>query len=267
MADEEKPGEEPEVEESREKEPSEAETKAIAQGWAPKDKWKGPEEKWVDADTFLERGEKIAPIQAKKIERLEGELDDIKRKFADFGGWRDKVEKNAHERALKDIKSRQREAVKSMDSEAFEAAEKDAEKLNKEVEQKAEERKPDAWDTAAAKWKAENDWFEVDSMLTEVAGGIHVALRRTKPGLTPEQNLAETLKEVKRRFPEKFETESPRREAPHVEGSSTTRSRNGAKGYADLPADAKIAGTDFVKRGIYTDREQYAKDYFAMEDN
>lgn len=265
MADEEKPAEEAGAEESRVEQPSEAEVKARAQGWAPKDEWRGPDEKWVDAETFLKRGEQIAPIQAERIEKLTRELEDAKRTIADFAGWRSKVEKDAYERAMKDIKARQREAVKTMDEAAFEAAEKDAQELQKKVEQKTEQ--PGEAPEVAA-WKSANPWFDADPALNLEAQAIHVNIGRTKPGLTLEQNLAEVTKEIKRRYPEKFGIEeNPRRkEAPSVEGANGTRTKAGGKSYADLPAEAKAACDSFVKQKIMN-REQYVKDYFAMESN
>lgn len=55
------------------------EAKAREMGWSPRENWKGPEDKWIDAETFVENGEKILPIVnahnrdlKAKLVRLEG---------------------------------------------------------------------------------------------------------------------------------------------------------------------------------------------------
>lgn len=263
MADEEKPAEEAEVEESRAEEKDDAEEKARAQGWRPKEEWRGPDDKWVDAKTFVERGEKIAPIQAERIEALTRELAETKKTIAGFADWRSKVEKDAYERAMRDIKARQREAVRTMDEEAFEKAEKDAEALTKKVEEKP---KADDIPAEVKAFAERNPWYTADAALNLEAQAIHMQIGQDKPGLSLADNLAEVEKEIKRRHPRKFGIE-PRREAPHVEGAGGSKPRNGGgKSYSDLPADAKAACDLFVRQKVMT-KEQYVKDFFAMEAN
>ena len=59
-------------------EPTEVELKeAREMGWADKDKWRGKEEDWVDAKTFLEKGKQVLPIVAAHNKRLRGDLDTL----------------------------------------------------------------------------------------------------------------------------------------------------------------------------------------------
>ncbi|NIR14377.1 MAG: hypothetical protein GWN86_10690, partial [Desulfobacterales bacterium] len=74
---------EPEVEQELEQEAeqegeSESERQARAQGWAPKEEWRGPEDQWVDADTFLERGQKNNAILRERNEKLFNEIQSLK---------------------------------------------------------------------------------------------------------------------------------------------------------------------------------------------
>lgn len=43
-------------------------------GWVPKEEFKGDEDRWVDADAFVDRGKHIMPILQKNNERLQGQL-------------------------------------------------------------------------------------------------------------------------------------------------------------------------------------------------
>jgi len=65
----------PEV--SAEREATEKE--ARAQGWAPKEEFRGKETDWIDADVFVQRGREINPILRKNNERIQKELDKAKR--------------------------------------------------------------------------------------------------------------------------------------------------------------------------------------------
>src|SRR5258706_12397733 len=61
-------GDEPTAEQLQE----EQEAKNI--GWAPKDVYKGDPDKWVDAHTFLERGQHVMPILRKNNEKLQRDI-------------------------------------------------------------------------------------------------------------------------------------------------------------------------------------------------
>ena len=48
----------------------EVETKARTMGWLPKEKFKGPESSWVDAEQYVKRGEEILPILKANNDKL-----------------------------------------------------------------------------------------------------------------------------------------------------------------------------------------------------
>ena len=47
------------------------EQEARTLGWVPQEEFKGDPNRWVDADTFVERGHTVMPILRKNNERLE----------------------------------------------------------------------------------------------------------------------------------------------------------------------------------------------------
>lgn len=53
---------------------AEFETSAREMGWVPKEEWKDDQNRWVDAKTFVERGEQILPILQANNRRLKKDL-------------------------------------------------------------------------------------------------------------------------------------------------------------------------------------------------
>lgn len=50
-------------------------------GWVPKEDFRGSEDDWVDADTFVKRGKEINPILRKNNELLMKRLDEKAREI------------------------------------------------------------------------------------------------------------------------------------------------------------------------------------------
>ena len=51
-----------------------AEKDARAMGWRPEDEWDGPAGKWITAEEFIERGDKIMPILRANNKKMREEL-------------------------------------------------------------------------------------------------------------------------------------------------------------------------------------------------
>ena len=51
---------------------------AESQGWVPKERFRGNENDWVDAETFVKRGREILPILRKNNENLIKDLNQTK---------------------------------------------------------------------------------------------------------------------------------------------------------------------------------------------
>src|SRR2546421_12509972 len=64
----------------------ETEVKAKELGWAPKEEFRGNPEKWVDAETFLKRGEEILPLVKAQNRKLQNEVTALQRENAETKG-------------------------------------------------------------------------------------------------------------------------------------------------------------------------------------
>lgn len=240
------------------------EDRARDMGWRPLEEFKGDESRFVDAETFVKKGEEILPIikaNARKVEAenatLKSDMATLKKDVAEFRKYHSQTEQRAYQRALRDLEERQADAVHAKDLGAVKAITKEIADLSRDVRT---DDSGDAYATpdhakALSSWKAENVWFGSDAAMTGAANAIASELEQQ--GVRGADQLAEVAKRIRAEFPHKFENE--RRKAPAaVEGS--TPPRKAGKTRADLPAEARTAMDRWVKQGLLTEK-QFLADY------
>lgn len=113
----------------------EQEIEAARQGWVPKHKFKGPEEQWKDAATFLQVGRETKSGMQKEINALKQQLQDFQgtaKQFAEF--QQRQIEQRDAEIAdlIKDLKRLERTAIRDGDDNQAEAIADRIELLNEE---------------------------------------------------------------------------------------------------------------------------------------
>lgn len=250
--------------------------RARRMGWLPEDEYKGDAGNWRTAEKFIERGESEAAIAKERNRALDRELaeshkttKDLRDTLEQFKDHHGKVEQRAYDRALKDIKAKQRQAVEEGDIEAFDEAAKEADQLRDDATTaaKTEEKPANGADTDQpenpnfAPWQRENAWYGDDIEMTAYADSISQTVARVVGGFGPEF-YGRLTQEMKKKFPDR--TGNARRRAPaSVEGAGdgTNARGGGGKSYADLPPEAKQACESFVKQGLLK-QEDYVRDYF-----
>lgn len=239
---------------------------ARVDGWVPKDEWRGDPEKWVDADTFVERGRHIRPILEANNRRLRDELGQVREvldRTAKMVAERErKAEEIGYQRAKAEIDAEKRAAVQSGDLEAYDNAIQREAALKRPEEPKEEQSKPGTPDPVLQGWMNENAWYTKDNESTQYAISMADYIRNTQPNLEGRPFLDAVKKEVEIRFPNKFS--NPARSAPSAVAGAT-RPAAGGKGrtFNDLPSDAKRVCMQMERMGIK--RDDYVKDYFAQE--
>lgn len=238
------------------------EDRAKEMGWRPKEEF-NDDARWVDADTFVKRGEEILPIvraNAKKVEAenaaLKADMATLKKDVAAFRVHHSQTEQRAYQRALRDLEERQADAVHANDLGAVREITKEIADLTREV--RADGDNSGASDIAKLRedWDKENPWINDPDMGAYAYGVCEDMARR---GVKPKDQLVELAKRVKQAFPQKFQNE--RRSAPAaVEGG--TPPRRAGKTRSDLPLEARQTMDRWVKQGLLTEA-QFLKDYWT----
>lgn len=281
---------------------NENETRARALGWRPKEQFRGKPEHWVDADTFVRRGEEIMPILKENNAQLERKLVEQGTELAAAQALI--AESQTEIRELAKFNSevmRDRAKVKKGELlDALKVAKKEGD-VDAEVQltdqltehnaalAKAEaaptvEEKPkpaaatETPEIARAKaeftqWAKDHDWYNTDPVKTGAANGIAAKLRAEGSKLIGREFYDEVAAQTEELF-----GGNPRRIAPgktEAGGRGTGSGGGGSpatKGYSDLDADAQAACERFTKtlvgpgksyKTVEDWRKAYAADYFS----
>lgn len=266
------------------------EARATAMGWQPKEKFKGPEGEFVDAESFVKKGEEILPILRANNRRLVDEVTGMKKTLdqaqranqelqqsveglkefqADIALERLKTKKRDLSQQLKAARSDENTELEeeleeqlSTVNDAVKEYTKPAGKTTKPAEQAANQPDPNL-----QSWMADNPWFEKDSKKTAIAMGIGQELRKANSPLVGREFLDEVARQTEEFFAE------PRQTSKVESGRGGGRARAG-KGFADLPEDAKSGCLKFEKSLVGPGktyktsdewRAHYAKEYFGSD--
>lgn len=258
------------------------EERARRLGWVPEDQWRGRPGAWVPASQFLDRVLANRPIFEERLEQMERrhatETADLKQKIEESGEVLleiserfKRADQAGYERARRQLEEEMESAVAEADTERFREAKGrlDSLKPPEPAKQPAKDDETPAKAPAAkpnpivTEWVADNPWFNKDMVCHQMAEALHVELLRTHPHLSLRDNLDEVTRQVKERFPERFD--NPRRRAPSTTTppSGDRLARNGKRGrsYDDLPDDAKKACDKYCRTIPGYTREQYLAIY------
>ena len=236
---------------------------AKRQGWVPQSDYNGPEDRWVDADTFVKKGKEINALLRKDNEFLKREVSEMKTTMMEFKKFHADTEKRAYDRAMLDLRDQKKEAINTGDGDKVLQIDDAIDELKQaRAIEKVEVRPSNQPDPTFVQWNEDNPWFGKDTELTEEANLIGEVIKRKQPTLSGEAFLDEVTKRVKKSYPEKFTNTNRGRPSP-VEGTTAPKaSAKGGKGYNDLPPEAKAACQKFEKSGLLS-RDQYLKEYFG----
>lgn len=253
-------------------------------GWRPIDEYRGPKDKWIPADAFIEKVQKEVPVLRERlrsqdaiVQRMENELKETKRLASEQGEALKELldrsrgaEDRGWEYTRANIKAAMRKAAAEADLNTYAALEQDLEALDNhrpkpKAAAKPADDKPNGkaqTDPAVEAWVGQNRWFVMDSDLHRAALAIEASLVAQYPDTA--KRLEKVEEEIKRTFPEKFDNPA-RRQASTVSQPSGQAARQGnkakAKTVADLPQDAKIALARIKTRDPKFTDDDYLKHY------
>lgn len=274
--------------------PPEVQKRAEELGWIPPERYKGPPEKFVDAEEFVRKGEEVLPIIKSRNAKLETsvralearvrEQEDLLKKNAEtmqaLEEFHTAETKRKVEEVRKELKRKIAESSKEGDHEALaeytdqltelNGKVKEAEKREEEEaagKEKREDETPPQLSPTFQAWAAQNTWYGSDARKTAYANSIAVELRRGGDRSPEGEFLEKVAQEVEQVFP----SGEGRRTEKAAAGRRSGNGGGGAKSYAALPADAKAACEEFTPRLVGKGRKYatadewraaYAKQYF-----
>lgn len=272
---------------------AEVQAEAEKMGWIPPARYRGEPERFVDADTFLERGETVLPIvkkqlaterettrqQSVQIGELGKQLKAAQDAIADIEERHTVATQKAVERARADLKLSLERASEAGDHAAvaqiteqmtdLATAVKEKETPKKE-EVKREEYKPDPELVA---WNAENDWFgPKDRKRTALALATAEDMRADGDKRQGRDFFEAVKDEVFKLMPLRSAASDKVEGARHsADGDTRTAAK---KSYASLPADAKRQCEEEARQFVGDGKRyktkaewqaKYADLYFSME--
>jgi len=301
------------------------ESRARRWGWVPKEQWRGPAEKWTPADEFVRKGEEYAPIARDMVRRSEQRVTQLEQQMAEqaaqntdtirrLEGMTRVALNKQREQLWAQFEGLKAQAVEQGDTARYHALsqqqaqelqrfqpEADVDRAIRENPTPAARQQPDIDPVAAPiiqEWIGRNPWFGRDVGMTKAAEAIHGDLMATRPGLSINENLAETEKALRAAFPHKFGGSPapapngqvspgqtlPQAHAPPVEGGGRQPGGTGGrvKGWSELPPEAKKSAESFIRNdGLFlppnvsaetatekdwaTARTSYAKSYWEQK--
>lgn len=218
------------------------EAQARLEGWRPESEWVGdnkPDE-FIDAKTFVEKGENIAGMLKKKVSNLEQTVENLQSTNVEFRQYHERTiekERAARDAEIAQLKRDREEAISEGDGQRFTQTEEKISQL-----QSQESPPENKLDPSAERWLARSDWYKTDEDLAAYADGVSDRIRAQ--GYTGDAFYSELDRRVEAFAPEKFSTQKP---TSSVEGGKSSQVSSGGRTFDDLPADAKAQCDRFVR--------------------
>lgn len=278
MAEEEIKKVEPPVPETKEpekeKELSEIETKALAQGWNPD--WQGAPEEFIDAAEFVRRKPLFDKIESQR-RFYDKKLKDVELTLNQLASHHAKVREVEYLRALKEIRTAKREALKEGDTSAVLEMEDKIEEMaatrEAEIRQIAEEQikqQPQAGPSIEfQEWSRQNPWYLQDEDMHDFANGVSISfVNRAKikgMSLTEQQIFDHVTEKVRKAYPDKFgiTQSNPNRDRPSTVGNGDRQGKGSPKPLPKLPPEYEDVARNFEKSGTMK-REDYIRQLSEM---
>jgi hypothetical protein len=252
------------------------ETEARALGWSPKEEWRGDEKRWVDAETFIERGKEILPVVNERNKKLveeitslkkdrEREREETKQAFDRFEKFNAVVLEQMRSDQFSKIKEEQKQALDEGDDERYEKLEEKRLKIDEElkIEAPKPQEVPQAESPEIAEFKRSNGWFGADPVLTDYA--VKYCDQMALQGMSVQEQLDATQRYIVETFPQKFK--NPRRNTQPAVGKGGAPSepkKDKLAKFSDLTtAEQKLARIQMKNFGW--SEQEFLKRYSEME--
>ena len=248
-------------------------------GWVEEERFRGDKSRWVDADKFVERGETELPILRERLRKMDGTIVGLKDTisgmrdtFGEFKEQQQKISAGAYNKAMADIKAKQRTAAEEGDIDLFDSVEKEKDALiDRYVDEQPTEPTLESTDNQVSpeeeasykefdNWVADNSWYSKDAVLKGYAQSLSVEMQESK-GLNGIDLYNAVRDNVKLHFPEKFPEDTIVKTTVSGSGDYVSNNQSSEKSFKDLPKDAQRQCLKFIKDIPGYTKKEYVNDY------
>lgn len=247
------------------------EESARKSGWVPKEEFNGDPAIWRDAKEFNERGKEIAGIQTERLESANKKIDNLEKQMStfmneqkkereEFMEYNKKRDAVALKKAKADLQADQRKAVEEQDTAAYDLAQKKIDKIEvEEVEIPKKKTVQEDVDVHYEGFVKDNAWYNDDVEMT-VFADTAARILSSKGDMMSDDFFGTVVKQVKEKFPEKFENGN--RDLPGaVDTGGKPKKTSGKKGYSGLPKEAREQCDQFCKTIPGFTKESFLEHY------
>lgn len=260
-------------------------------GWKPKEEWRGPEDKWLDAPDYIGEFEREAPKIKERVRTQKEMLAAQQRELAEIAARTKKQDemisellenqRNANHRgfarARAEIEAEMEKAVENADTATFRQRKAELAELDKlrpsilPATKKDDSPPPPASgepSPAVKEFMRNNAWFGnapgKDRAMTAYAVTLSTEVHAENPHMSEAEQLVEVRARLEKEFPHKFENPARRAAAtvanPGAQAARPSGGKPKAKTEADLPEADRAVMERLVRNKVLT-KEQYLKDY------
>ena len=253
------------------------EAEATRKGWVPKEEFSGDPSKWVDAKTFVDRGNKFNANLQREVERLRKQIESFegtKQAFIKFTEERLAAKDAELKEAISQLRIQRSQAVREGEDELAVELEdridalKQQQKEVKEIPVEQKQTGPNMDDPVLNDWIEDgNEWFRDDAKLRDYAVNLGNELIANGEKLRGRKFLDRVAEVMAEEFPRRFgrgKTSSGGRVDPVAGESRGGGSSKGGKTEADLPRADRELMRSLVSEG-YTTKEEFLKSYFSRK--
>ena len=230
------------------------EAEARSMGWRPEKDFRGPKEKWVDAENFVKTGEEQLPVLRERLRHTSDELREVRKLLIEMKDSQKLQEDRVVKAAIADLVQKRDAAILESDIKKVNEIDKTIDDL-KAVPVRPQEQAEIPREVLA--WAEKNPWIRTNKPMANYAAAVYE--QHLNNGWTEDERLAQVSYEVEKRFPEHFK--NPRSAPSLVESGSGPKRTKGERGFSELPREAQEMADRLVKQKIYKNRDEYVKAY------
>lgn len=195
---------------------ADVEQRARNMGWRPRAEFRGDASRWLPAEEFVDRGERMLPLLQERNRAADRTITDLQRQITEQGQTLNvmlestrRAEQSGYRRAMQELYQKRAQAVEMGDTAAFQAVEQAMRELGPPPQeaptQPQQQGQPQAnTDPVIQAWVRQNPWFTQNRMANVAMIAAMQEAEMANPSGSTADHLMEAEDAIRRRFPEHF---------------------------------------------------------------